>query len=113
MKLATVLLGACLLALVLTACSSQQYDQGFWHQNFVSFLYSNVGKKFESVRGGETGGWAQDQYLIDQIELPNGNTAFKYHYQATCRYTFEVDPKTGIIVAARWEGEAKHCIIIP
>lgn len=54
-----------------------------------------------------------DEYLVDKRSLPSGHIAYKYRYQGTCRYTFEVDSKTDVIVAATWEGEARHCAIVP
>jgi hypothetical protein len=51
--------------------------------------------------------------LISRTDLSNGYVAYRYRAGGTCRYTFEVDPNTDIIVAATWEGDAKHCIIIP
>ncbi len=110
-KVATTLLAIGYLAgmLVASGCSSRQYDPGYWHENFVSIMQLNVGKKHDSGRGG----WTDPNDLIGSATLSNGNLAYKYRYQGTCTYTFEVDPKTNTIVAARWEGEAKHCIIIP
>ncbi|HRK78162.1 MAG TPA: hypothetical protein PLQ95_06450 [Thiobacillus sp.] len=107
------LLSAFLLAGVPTVagCSSQQYDPNYWHQNFVTILKNKIGQKFESVRG--KAGWAVTEAFIGSINLSNGNIAYRYRAGGTCRYTFEVDPKTDIIVAASWEGEARHCIIIP
>lgn len=119
-KLTTILFSLSLLAgaLVIVGCSSQQYDPNYWHQNFVAGLHDNVGRTFE--KEGDTvpysskwGGWAQHQYLVNRTVLPNGNIAYKYRYQGTCRYTFEVDPKTDLIVAATWEGEARYCAIVP
>ncbi|HRK78163.1 MAG TPA: hypothetical protein PLQ95_06455 [Thiobacillus sp.] len=98
---------------MVAGCSSQQYDPNYWHQNFIVGLQNNVGKKFWSVRKGETGGWAFDRNLIDRTDLPNGHIAYKYRGQGTCRHTFEVDPKTDVIVVASWEGEARHCAIVP
>jgi hypothetical protein len=102
----------------LGGCSSQQYDPEYWHKAFVAGLQNNVGKEFTRVRStrlraGETGGWAQEEDLVSHITLPSGHVAYRYRAGGTCRYTFEVDPTTGIIVAATWEGEAQHCIIIP
>jgi hypothetical protein len=51
--------------------------------------------------------------LVSRIDLSSGHVAYKYRYQGTCRYTFEVDPKSDLITAASWEGEARHCAIVP
>lgn len=111
-KVGTLLLCVPLLIGVPTVagCSSQQYDPDYWHQNFVTNLRSNVGKKLNSVRNL---GYASSEAFLGSTNLSNGNITYRYRAGGTCRYTFEVDPKTNIIVAATWEGEAKHCIIVP
>ena len=108
----TLLLAALLLVGVpsMAGCSTQQYDPEFWHQNFMAILQNTVGRTLASVRSG---GWAPDAAFVSRTDLPNGHIAYKYRYQGTCRYTFEVDPGSGIIVAASWEGEARHCAIVP
>lgn len=108
LKVTTALLTIGLLGGVFAApgCSSRQYDPVYWHENFVKILQSSVGKKFDRAR------WTEID-LIDRTELPNGYVAYRYLAGGTCRRIFEADPKTDIVVAARWEGEAKHCIIIP
>ncbi len=115
-----LLLGSSLLLglSTLSGCNFQIYDPSYWHTGFVAGLQKNVGRKFERVQSrkgsvGETGGWAMKEELVDQRDLPNGHIAYKYRYQGTCRYTFEVDPMTDIIVAASWEGDARHCAIVP
>lgn len=105
-----VLLVTCLLeGYVIGGCSTEKYNPQFWHTNFVTILRSNVGKKLENARGT---GWALTEAFVDRTDLSNGNTAYRYRAGGSCRYTFEVDPND-IIVDARWEGEATHCIIIP
>jgi hypothetical protein len=117
MKITTPLLTVGLLVGVLVAsgCGNwggERYDPHFWHQNFLNALNSQVGRKYESARRGS---WANPVDLISSVKLPNGNTAYKYPYQnpSLCNYTFEVDSKTDIIIAVTWEGEEKHCILIP
>lgn len=113
MKITASLLTASLLAgiPVIGGCGSQTYDPSYWHQNFVGGLQREVGKNFSAIRG--RAGLALDEYLVSRTDLPSGHIAYKYRYQGTCRYTFEVDPKTDIIVAATWEGEERHCAIVP
>jgi hypothetical protein len=90
----------------------ESYDPHFWHQNFLNTLNSQVGRKYDVVRRGS---WANSTDLISSVTLSNGNVAYKYPYQnpSLCSYTFEVDPKTDVIVAVTWQGEEKHCILIP
>ena len=107
------LIGPLLMTAVMCGCNTQMYNPNYWHSSFVAGLQKNVGKHFESVRSGDTGGWAWDRDLVSRTELPNGHLSIKYRYQGTCRYSFEVDPKTDFIVAASWEGEERHCAIVP
>jgi hypothetical protein len=86
------------------------YDAQYWHQNFVTTIQNRVGTKMADVRRTS---WADDKDLVDRTVQPNGNIAYRYLSGGTCRYIFEVDPNTDIIVAARWEGEARHCILVP
>jgi len=78
------------------------------HENFVQHHLANVGQTIEALRPA---GYARD--VIDVTSLPNGNIAYRYRYVRSCRYIYEVDPKTNIIVAARWEGSEKDCVIAP
>jgi len=113
------------LALVV-GCGGRNYDPLFWHENFVSSLQSQVGQKIERVEEGSRKfstrpatpfpnnvTYLEDKYLIDIATLPNGNVIYKYRAFGTCRRIYEVDPKTDIIIAVSWKGEAKDCIIVP
>ncbi|MCL2761517.1 MAG: hypothetical protein FWD70_07730 [Desulfuromonadales bacterium] len=51
--------------------------------------------------------------FIDSKELPNGNIENKYKYRRTCVYFYEIDPKTHIIVGARFEGKDTDCVSNP
>lgn len=105
-RFAKILFGVSILVGVFTivGCSSQQYDPNFWHQNFVTNLQNQVGTKLGLYLQGR-------KYSVSH--LPNGNVTYKIFRGGTCYSILEVDPKTDIIVAATWEGEAQHCIIIP
>lgn len=111
-RLTAFLLSVSLLAGVSTVagCSSQRYEPSYWHTNFVQILNNTVGRKLGSAKAG---GWAPDAAFVSRTDLPSGHIAYKYRYQGTCRYTFEVDSKTDVIVVASWEGEARHCAIVP
>jgi hypothetical protein len=102
-----------LMLLALSGCHTEIYEPQYWHKNFVAGLQSHVGKQYESVRKGKTGGWAPEEDFVSRTDLSTGNIAYKYRYQGTCRYTLEVDPKTDIIVAASWEGDERDCAIVP
>jgi len=79
------------------------------HENFKHNVIAKVGLNIDKIGGG----WTRSQDLVSTITLPNGHVAYTYKYIRSCQYTFEVDPKTNIIVAARWEGSEKDCVIAP
>jgi hypothetical protein len=43
----------------------------------------------------------------------NGNIENEYRFRGTCRYFYEIEPKTGRIVGWRFEGSERDCEIIP
>lgn len=112
MKITTSLLVTGLLVGVFTVSGcegrSRMYDAQYWHENFVTNLQGEVGLKHARQRGPE---W--DKYLMERVSLPNGNMVYKYDRGGTCRDILEVDPRTDVIVAVRWEGDPRHCIVVP
>ena len=80
------------------------------HANFKDALYDKVGQSIDNVPGS---GWPYKEDLIDVTRLPNGNAEYRYDYGRTCRYIFEVDPATHLIVGARFEGKDTDCVINP
>jgi hypothetical protein len=73
-------------------------------------LHSTIGRSIDNVPPYE---WPHAEDLIDITPLPNGNSEYRYKYLRTCRYIFEVDPKTRTIIGARWEGKETDCVINP
>jgi hypothetical protein len=51
--------------------------------------------------------------VFNSKTLFNGNIENQYRYRGTCRYFFEVDPKTRKIVGWRFEGSERDCEIVP
>lgn len=51
--------------------------------------------------------------LINTNQLSNGNLEMEYRWLRSCRYFYEVDPKTRKIVGARFEGNEDDCVWIP
>ena len=91
----------------------KRYDPAYWHENFVNILSGQVGNNFGGLRYS---GWDSPGRLANKTILPNGHVEYTYDermdkYPHNCQYTFEVDPKTNIVVAARWMGD--RCIIVP
>ena len=80
------------------------------HENFKRALYETVGHSMDNVPPYE---WPHKEDLIDVTRLPNGNAEYRYDYGRTCRYIFEVDPATHLIIGARFEGKDTDCVINP
>ncbi|MHB1246634.1 MAG: hypothetical protein ACYCY1_16715 [Sulfuriferula sp.] len=94
---------------ILGGCSMKVYDPHFWHTNFVESLNVWVGQRFEK---NGMAGWTTRK-LLSTTKLPNGNVAYKYLGNGSCRWTFDVDPLTDIIRSVHWEGSELDCVIVP
>lgn len=79
------------------------------HENFKQHMSRNVGKKI----GDPTTKWMNERVLMRSRELPNGQIEYQYRFRGTCRYYFEVDSKTSVIVGWRFEGTEEDCAIVP
>ena len=95
-----------LFALALFGCASVSP-----HENFKDGLYASIGYKLKDMQPG----WTRESDLIGIVSLPNGNAEYQYKSSAPrpCKYMFEVDPSTGKIVGARFEGSEMNCVIYP
>lgn len=80
------------------------------HENFKAHMQQNVGSSIDSPLEP---GVALPKYLLGSRDLPNGNIENKYMDRGACRYFFEYDPATRIIVDWRFEGSEKDCVISP
>ncbi|WP_022665051.1 hypothetical protein [Desulfospira joergensenii] len=80
------------------------------HDNFKEHIYGQIGKILNEIPPYQA---PNEKNLISSKLLPNGNIENKYKYKGTCRYMFEIDPKTQKIIAARFEGEKTDCVINP
>lgn len=94
----------CLSFFFLTACIMSP------HANFRAHLSSEVGR---AVDGPNRAVWAVDERLQRSSVLPNGNMENEYKYRGTCRYFFEYDPETRVIVRWRFTGDKKDCVVVP
>ena len=79
------------------------------HDNFKQILDNSIGQSISNARGG----WPDKEGLIDTTPLPNGHVEYRYKYLRSCRYMFEVNPATHLIVGARFEGKDTDCVINP
>ena len=100
----TMLVG-CLLLLLSTACSSVTP-----HENFQMIFSQSIGKSIDSAPRLTN---AYPDRLLSSIDLLNGHIENKYLWYGACRYFYEIDPKTRIIVAWRFEGNERDCRINP
>ena len=80
------------------------------HENFKEHMESNIGS---SIDKPQEPGVAIPKYLLNSTALPNGNIENGYQYRGTCRYFFEFDPNTRIILGWRFEGSKTDCAIVP
>jgi len=94
-----------LLLMLLSSCSSVTP-----HENFKAHMSHNVGMRIDNSLGGN---WAIPKYLVNTIHLPNGNIENEYEFHGNCRYFFEIDANTQIIVGWRFEGSEQDCGIVP
>lgn len=94
-----------LMLLLLPSCSSVTP-----HENFKAHMSHNVGMRIDESRGDN---WAIQKYLVNTVWHSNGNVENEYEFRGTCRYFFEFDPKTRIIVGWRFEGSEHDCEIVP
>ncbi|MCL2761516.1 MAG: hypothetical protein FWD70_07725 [Desulfuromonadales bacterium] len=98
----------------LLICSTILSGCVFWagspHDNFVEILNSKIGKNIDEIPYFQL---PDKENIIDSKVLPNGNIENKYKYYKTCIYFYEIDPKTRIIVGARFEGKDTDCYVNP
>lgn len=94
-----------LMLLSLPSCSSVTP-----HENFKAHMASNVGSPIDKPREP---GIALAKYFLGSRVLPNGNIENEYQDRGTCRYFFEFNPKTRIIVGWRFEGSERDCEVVP
>lgn len=105
LTVSNVMAAVMLMLLSLPSCS--------WvtpHENFKAHMSHNVGMRIDDFRGDN---WAIPKYLVNTIQLPNGNAENEYEFRGTCSYFFEYDPKTNVIVGWRFEGNERDCEIVP
>ena len=93
------------LLIVSSACSALTP-----HQNFKMHMENKIGMSIDAPPA-KTGIDPAD--LVSTRALPNGNFENGYQYGKTCRYFFEVNSKTRVVVAWRFEGSEEDCAIVP
>ncbi len=89
------------LVLLLSSCISP-------HENFKDHMQVNVGRSIDDTRS-----WKRPDRLLGRKVLENGNIENEYEYTRTCRYFFEYDPETRIVVNWRFEGKESDCVVNP
>jgi hypothetical protein len=100
-------LSSCFMALILLLLGCSTINP---HENFRDSLYGAIGRSIDNVPSYL---WPDEKALVSSRLLPNGNMENKYKHLRSCRYIFEIDPKTRRIVGARFEGSETDCVINP
>ncbi len=80
------------------------------HENFKDHIYGQIGK---SIDNAPYSSWRHEKDVVNSKLLPNGNIEKEYAYLRSCRYFFEIDHKTRIIIGARFEGKESDCGVAP
>lgn len=75
------------------------------HENFVFQMNATLGKSFDSSRMT----WGGEKYHLSTRTLPNGNVERGYQYRGTCKYFFELNSITNVVVSWRYEGLRENC----
>jgi len=78
------------------------------HDAFKSHMQYNLGR---DIRNPSTN-WVREENLVQSRKLPNGNIENEYRWRGSCRYFFEVEAVTRIIVNWRLQGE-QDCELSP
>lgn len=91
-----------------TACAS--YSPEAVRKNFEQHHGSQVGKNADDPSSYVT---RYPQLLINSRSLPNGHIEKEYRWIRSCRYYYEIDPATNIIVGWRFEGSKQDCVTPP
>ena len=95
-----------LLLAVLLSCSCGSFLSA--HENFKEHMSSALGKRITSPHT-----WAREERHVSVRTLDSGNVEHGYLFRRSCRYFFEVDQHTEVIVRWRFEGSEKDCAIAP
>ncbi len=88
--------------LLATACAHDLHD------NFQSHMSSGVGESIDDSHN-----WARKDRFVRAVELPGGNIENEYKFRASCRYFYEYEPSSRVIVGWRYEGKETDCAIAP
>ncbi len=80
------------------------------HEIFKGHLNVQVGENIDDVPPFQI---PHKEDLIGSKILSNGNIENEYKFRGTCRYFYEINPKSRKIVSTRFEGKETDCIINP
>ena len=90
-----------------SGCASLTMDP---HENFKAKLYSSIGQNINNIPPYRI---PHEKDLLDVKNMQNGNIEKAYKYIRSCRYFFEINPTTNIVVGARFDGLDTDCISTP
>ncbi len=94
---------ACAWLLLMSLFGCVNYDP---HLNFKKVVSGHVGKSMSS-----SSTFLSNDYLLNSKGLSNKNIENEYQYHGTCRYYYEYDSKSKIIVGWRYTGQKNHCTL--
>ncbi len=77
-------------------------------ENFKRFRDANIGKSIDDPSSEVA---RYPQLLVGRKDLPNGNYENEYRWYRECRYFYEINPSTRMIVNWRYEGNENDCKI--
>lgn len=78
------------------------------HENFKEHMASSLGESLDSAI------WSKLYIKPTTVRnLSNGNIENEYKWRGTCKYFFEFDPQTRIIVSWRFTGSEGDCTVAP
>lgn len=78
------------------------------HENFKEHMADSVGRSLD------TANWSKPYLKPESVrKMPNGNIENEYKWRGACKYFFEYDPRTRIIVEWRFIGTEEDCTVSP
>jgi hypothetical protein len=80
------------------------------HENFQMILGQSVSKSIDDPPRLTN---AYPDRLISSKVLGNGNIENEYRWYGACRYFYEINPTTRVIVGWHFEGGQSECYINP
>jgi hypothetical protein len=95
---------------IFTLASCASFGPDICHNNFKSLHRKNIGKSTND----ESNWFKRYRHRFEEFQtLPNGNIEYVIKGLRSCRSFYEVDTQSQTVVAWRFDGAQKDCIICP